>query len=197
MKMIVGLGNPGSQYDGSRHNIGFEVVDRLADRWQIGMTREKFHAWFGEGVIKEHKVVMLKPTTFMNRSGQAVLAAGRFYKLDWPDFIVIVDDMDLPLGKLRMRAGGSGGGHKGLGDIIGRLGGETFTRLRVGIGSGGANAVSHVLGRVRDDEQPVIESAVERAADAVEYWIEFDTQSAMNVFNAATDNESTEKSEES
>ena len=122
MKLIVGLGNPGAKYAGTRHNAGFEVVDTLASRWQISLASEKFNAWFGKGVIHGEPVGLLKPTTFMNRSGRAVVAAGRFYKLGLEDLLVVSDDLALAVGRLRIRAGGSAGSHKGLQDVIDRMG---------------------------------------------------------------------------
>ena len=133
MKLIVGLGNPGTKYLGTRHNLGFAVVDALAKRWAIEMAREKFHAFFGDGAVRNQRVALLKPTTFMNRSGQAVSAAGRFYQAEREDLLVVSDDLALPLGRIRVRGGGSAGSHNGLQDIIDRVGFSDFARLRVGI----------------------------------------------------------------
>lgn len=183
MKLVVGLGNPGSQYRDTRHNLGFMVVDRLADRHGIDLSQEKFHAWIGLGSVGGDKVALAKPTTFVNRSGQAVQAIGRFYKLELGDLLVVTDDMALPLGKIRFRPAGSAGGHNGLADVAQRLGTEDFGRLRVGIGSANYNAVDHVLGRFEDEELPDVKKVVERAADAVTCWIENDIAVAMNAFN--------------
>jgi PTH1 family peptidyl-tRNA hydrolase len=184
VKLIVGLGNPGKEYERTRHNVGFRVIERVAERWRIDMLTEKFHAWFGGGWIGEEKVVLLRPTTFMNRSGQAVMAAGRFYRLTEADLLVIYDDVALDVGRLRIRKQGSAGGHNGLSDIIRRMGTDGFCRLRVGIGNApGAVRTSHVLGRFSADEEAVVESALSRAADAVETWVRQGADATMNAYN--------------
>ncbi len=184
VKLIVGLGNPGTRYAATRHNLGFRVVDELAGRHVIDIGQEKFHGGFGSGSIGNQRVVLLKPTTFMNRSGQAVHAAGAFYRLELNELLVISDDMALPLGKLRLRPGGSAGGQKGLGDIINRLGSDAFARLRIGIDPPVGDPVDYVLTRFSPDEQPAIEQAVKRAADAVECWVANGIDAAMNQYNA-------------
>lgn len=186
MKMIVGLGNPGPDYAGTRHNVGFDVVDRLAARWGVSLSTEKFHAWFGKGNIRGEAVVLLKPTTFMNRSGQAVLAAGRFYKLELEALLVVNDDLALPPGRLRMRAGGSAGGHNGLQDIVNRLGSDAWCRLRIGIGEPVGNASTHVLGRFREEDEEIMALATERGADAAECWVKNGPESTMTRYNADT-----------
>lgn len=183
MKLIVGLGNPGSRYAGTRHNVGFDVVDDLARRWSIGMGAEKFHAWFGLGEFHGERVGLMKPTTYMNRSGQAVVAAGQFYKLELSDFMVVVDDHALPLGRLRIRKSGSSGGHNGLEDIITRVGSDAWCRLRVGIDAPVGDMKNYVLSGYDDAEKPVIAAAVKRAADAVECWVVEGIDQAMNKFN--------------
>ncbi len=183
MKLIVGLGNPGSKYVGTRHNAGFDVVDGLAARFGIGMRTEKFHGSFGAGEIRGERVVLLEPTTFMNRSGRAVVAAGRFYKLELTDMLVIVDDRALPLGRIRIRANGSAGGHNGLQDIIDRLGSEQWCRLRIGIGEALGDPSAFVLSRFDEAEKIVMQMARERAADAVECWVVDGTDLAMTRFN--------------
>lgn len=183
MKLIVGLGNPGPGYEGTRHNVGFEVVDVLARRWGMAMYAEKFHGWFEVGRFGADRIALLKPTTFMNRSGGSVLAAGRFYKLELEDLLVISDDHALPLGRLRMRASGSAGGHNGLSNVIDRLGSDEWSRLRIGIGEPLGDASAFVTGRFHSDEQAVIEPAIERAADAVECWIENGPDLTMTRFN--------------
>jgi len=184
VKLIVGLGNPGKEYELTRHNVGFRVVDLLARRWRIEMRTEKFHAWFGRGMIREDQAVLLKPTTFMNRSGRAVLAAVRFYQLEAPDLVTILDDVALELGRLRMRRQGSAGGHNGLTDVITRLGSSAFCRLRVGIGGPVGDPTQYVLSRFGPDEEEQVEEALARAADAIECWVAEGPQSAMNAFNA-------------
>lgn len=184
MKLIVGLGNPGKEYANTRHNVGFRVVDLLGRRWNIEMLSEKFHAWFGSGNAGGERVVMLKPTTFMNRSGQAVMAAGKFYQLELADLLVVCDDVALEPGRLRIRKQGSAGGHNGLADIIQRLGNDAWCRLRIGIGDApGAVRSSHVLGRFEADEVEMMDRAVCRAADAVETWLREGADAAMNRFN--------------
>ena len=181
--MIVGLGNPGPKYAGTRHNVGFDVVDQLAARWRVDFSVEKFHAWFGSADVFGERVVLLKPTTWMNRSGQSVLAAGRFYKLDLADMIVIADDLALPLGRLRMRRDGSSGGHNGLGDVMERIGSDAWCRLRVGIGEPLGDPATYGLRPFGDKETPVIEAAVKSAADAIECWIREGPSEAMNQYN--------------
>ena len=183
MKVIVGLGNPGTQYEHTRHNVGFRVIDLLAQRYQISMQTEKFHAWFGTGMIGSEKVALLKPTTFMNRSGQAVLAAVKFYRLESDELIVVYDDVALDLGRLRIRKQGSAGGHNGLGDTITRLGSDAFCRLRVGIGKPIGSQTQYVLGRFAPDEQETIDKAIIRAADAVCTWVNNGVDESMNRFN--------------
>lgn len=183
MKLIVGLGNPGPKYAGTRHNVGFDVIDELAARWQIGMGAEKFHGWFGLGEFRGERVGLLKPTTYMNRSGQAVLAAGQFYKLELADLMVVVDDLALPVGKMRIRKSGSSGGHNGLEDIVARLGSDTWCRLRLGIGEKIGDQKLFVLTPFDEPERPLIKAVIKRAADAVECWVDQGPDAAMNQFN--------------
>lgn len=183
MKLIVGLGNPGANYVGTRHNVGFDVVDVLADRWRINLASERFHAWFGVGECGQEKVALAKPSTFMNRSGQSVAAAGRFYKLEFVSLLVILDDLALPVGRIRLRATGSAGSHNGLQDIIDRSGTLDFPRLRIGIGSAIGVPSHYVLGRFDDDEKPVMSQTRIRAADCVECWVRHGIESAMTRFN--------------
>ena len=183
MKLIVGLGNPGREYAGTRHNVGYDVIDVLASRWNISLATEKFHGWFGDGEIRGKRAVLLKPLTFMNRSGRAVLAAGRFYKLDPQDLLVISDDMALPLGRLRMRARGSGGGHNGLEDIVDRLGTNEWCRLRIGIGEPIGVPTAYVLSRFTEQEKPLVQRSREHSADAVECWLVDGVDLAMIRFN--------------
>ena len=184
MKLIVGLGNPGQKYAGTRHNVGFDVVDVLAARWQIGFDVEKFHAHFAMGEVVAERVILLKPTTLMNRSGRAVLAAGRFYKLELQDLLVVADDMALPLGRLRMRSGGSAGSHKGLQSVIDRMGTPQWCRLRVGLGDPLGDPASWVLGKFGPEDEAVMEQARQRGADAVQCWIRHGVEQTMNRFNS-------------
>jgi len=183
VKLIVGLGNPGVRYEHTRHNVGFDVVDLLATRWQVRVATEKFHGWFGKGEIAGASAVLLKPTTLMNRSGRAVVAAGRFYKLELADLMVVVDDLALPVGRVRVRMGGSSGGHNGLQDIIDRAGSDAWCRTRIGIGAPVGGPVRYVLGRFDPQEEEVMGPTRERGADAVECWVTHGVHETMNRFN--------------
>lgn len=186
MKLVVGLGNPGKKYDGTRHNVGFDVLACLAQRFDVGRPKAKFNAEVAEVVIKSEKTVLLSPLTFMNLSGQSVRAAVDFYKLPLTDLLVICDDINLDVARLRFKPGGSAGGQNGLKDIIQRLGTRDFSRLRVGVGRppAGWDTADFVLGKFLKEDQPTIEIGVQRAADAVEVWVNQGTQTAMNQFNA-------------
>lgn len=184
MKLIVGLGNPGGKYEHTRHNVGFRTVDELSRRWQIEVTRRRFSGLCGSGSIGGHRVLLLKPTTFMNLSGRSVREALTFHKLSRGDLLVVLDDMALPLGRLRLKPGGSAGGHNGLISVIEQTGGEDFARLRIGIESvEGSRMVDHVLGEFTAAERPRVEQAIARAADAVECWLTEGIDSAMNRYN--------------
>lgn len=183
MKLVVGLGNPGSRYRNTRHNLGFMVVDAFARRYDIDTGRERFQSWIGSGEVDDQRVVLAKPTTFMNRSGQAVVAMVRFYKLEPADLLVVTDDLALPLGKLRIRPQGSAGGHNGLDDIVNRLGTEGFARLRIGIDSPTWNAAEHVLGAFDEGDLATIAQAETRAVDAAICWITDGVVTAMNRYN--------------
>jgi PTH1 family peptidyl-tRNA hydrolase len=184
MKLIVGLGNPGAQYAGTRHNVGFEVMEILAKRHGITINKRNFQAVYGEGTIGAEKALIVRPMTYMNLSGDAVIAMLRFYKMEASDVMVVLDDVALPVGKLRLRFKGSAGGHNGLDHIIKRLGTEEFARIRVGIGAAGAGQmVGHVLNRFRKEELPLMEEAYERAADAIECALKEGFDIAMNRFN--------------
>ncbi len=186
MKLVVGLGNPGQKYKGTRHNIGFDVLAALARRYDVGRPKSKFNAEVAETSIRNEKTVLLSPLTYMNLSGQSVRAAVDFYKLELVDLLVVCDDLALDSARLRIRPAGSAGGQKGLKDIIHRLGSQDFARLRIGIGKPAPewDPADYVLGRFTDDEKPDISNAVEKASDAVETWISDGIQSAMNRFNA-------------
>ncbi len=185
MKMVVGLGNPGRKYDGTRHNAGFAVVREVARRHAAGQPRTNFQAEMIEADLRGEKALLLLPQTFMNLSGNSVGAARDFYKLEIEDLLIVADDFNLPLGKLRIRAGGSAGGQKGLADVIRRLGTEQVPRLRVGVGPVPAewDGVDFVLGRFTKAELPEIEIAIQRAADAAVDWAAEGLQTCMNRFN--------------
>lgn len=186
MKMIVGLGNPGRKYKGTRHNVGFDVLACLAERYDIGRPKAKFNAEVAETSIKNQKTILLSPLTFMNLSGQSVRAAVDFYKLPLTDLLVICDDINLDVARLRIRPSGSAGGQNGLKDIINRLGSQTFGRLRIGVGRPPPNwdVADFVLGKFFDEDQAAVDQTVVRAANAAEIWVESGIQSAMNQFNA-------------
>ena len=182
--MVVGLGNPGQEYIDSRHNTGFKVLDLLAKELAIDIKRRKFGARLGSGEFSDKKLILLKPWQLMNRSGQAVAKAIAFYKAPLSELFVVLDDMALEPGRIRIRAKGSAGGHNGLVDIIDKLGTDQFARLRVGIGqSDYPDSVDYVLARPSKAQQQLLDKAIERAKDAVLYWIEFGIASAMNKFN--------------
>lgn len=184
MKLIVGLGNPGKEYAGTRHNVGFDVVDGLARRFGASVEQKKFGSLFGEILLDECKVLLLKPQTYMNLSGQAVATAAGFYKLPAGDLMVVADDMALRPGLIRIRPGGSSGGHNGLRDIISRLGTEQFARLRVGIGASEyPDTRDYVLGRPGQKDGELIASAIARSQEALLCWIRDGLAAAMNRFN--------------
>ena len=188
MKLVAGLGNPGGDYADTRHNIGFRVMDVLAEALNIEVRKRKFGARFGAGEFAHKKLIVLKPWQFMNRSGQAVATAAGFYKLNVEDVLVVTDDMDLEPGRIRIRAKGSAGGHNGLADIIEKLGTHEFARCRIGIGRNReGDAVDFVLNKPADDERPLLDAAVERARDAVLCWIEHGIETAMNQYNRISD----------
>jgi PTH1 family peptidyl-tRNA hydrolase len=183
-KVVVGLGNPGSKYENTRHNIGWMVLDRLADRHgAAGSVKTRDAAATARGRIGDDELILVKPMTYMNRSGEAMRKAMARERAPMRDVLVVVDDMDLPFGKLRMKAKGSAGGHNGLRSIIGELGTESFARLRVGIGKSKGGAVSHVLGDFAHAEQQHLDLILEAAADAVELWTEQGPDVVANRWN--------------
>jgi PTH1 family peptidyl-tRNA hydrolase len=184
MKLIVGLGNPGKEYADTRHNIGFRVIDAISSALTTDIKKRKFGARFGEVEFEGKKLILLKPWTYMNRSGQAVAAAVGFYKVPLQELLVVTDDMALESGVIRMRPRGSAGGHNGLKSIIAALGSEDFCRLRCGIGSAGAgDAYDYVLSNIPSEQRAVIDIAVERARDAAFCWIRVGIDAAMNEYN--------------
>ncbi|MCL6501520.1 MAG: aminoacyl-tRNA hydrolase [Pirellulales bacterium] len=186
MKLVVGLGNPGRKYEATRHNVGFAVVGLLARRCGAGPPRAAFRGEVAEVRLDGERVLLLCPHTYMNRSGLSVLAARDYYKLENQDLLVVCDDFNLPLGRLRARARGSAGGQRGLADIIRVLGTEEFCRLRVGIGQppAGWDPAAYVLSHFSEEERVEIDAAVERAADAVEVWVTRGIDECMNRFNS-------------
>ena len=186
-ELIVGLGNPEPKYDKTRHNIGFDAVDELAKIWQLDLKENKrFQGLFAEGVAPGGKKIrLLKPLTYMNRSGQSVRAVTDWYKLNPQSVLIIYDDMDLPVGRLRIRFTGSAGGHNGMKSIISHLGSKDFPRLRIGIGKsdGGKQTVSHVLGKFAPAEQKVIEEVLYVSVKAIELSLKKGIEQSMNRYN--------------
>ncbi len=185
MHVIVGLGNPGKKYAGTRHNAGFEVLDHFAKRHGIKINKIKFKGLFGEGTLKGEKVLLLKPQTFMNLSGRSVREIFEFYKVEIDRLIVVYDDIDTPLGKIRIRKKGSSGSHNGMKDIIYNIQTDQFPRIRVGIGSSGKKKlVGHVLGAFKENEIESIQKTVSWASEALETIVSEDIDKAMNKYNA-------------
>jgi len=188
MKLIVGLGNPGPRYAATRHNVGWRVAEELAARVGAASWREKCEAAVAEGRSRGGKVVLARPMTYMNESGRSVRQLVDFWKIEREDVLMVVDDMAIDLGRLRLRAEGSDGGHNGLASIIAHLGHDCFARLRVGIGPAPARTEDHaafVLAEFRPEERPVVADTVRRAADAAECWMTEGLVQAMNRFNPA------------
>ena len=186
MKMVVGLGNPGQKYSGTRHNVGFEVIGELARRYDVGRPKSKFNGEVVETIIQNEKTILVCPLTFMNLSGQCVRGFFDFYKLEVENLLVVCDDFNLALGRIRLRPSGSAGGQNGLDDIINKLGSRAIGRLRLGIGNPPPNweVANYVLGKFEALDRAEMDLAVVRSADAVESWVSQGMQNAMNRFNA-------------
>lgn len=191
MRLVFGLGNPGQKYAGTRHNVGFDVLSELGDRFHAGKTQSKFQADYQEIVIGAEKVLLIAPLTYMNRSGESVWQFVKFYQPDAEEIVVLCDDMNLPLGRIRWKQQGSAGGQNGLKSIIQSLGHEEIPRLRMGIGRppGRMDATSWVLGRFRDDEREDARLMTVRAADSLELWVKEGVEMTMNHFNRNADKE--------
>ena len=188
MWLVVGLGNPGAQYEGTRHNVGFEVVELLARRHNIAVQKRGFQAVYGDGSIGGERVILARPMTFMNLSGEALAAIARYYKVEPHHIIIILDEVALQPGQLRLRFQGSAGGHNGLANIIQLMGTPEIPRIRIGVGAARpGRLIGHVLSRFPQDELPLIEEATIRAADAVEVAIKEGFEMAMNRFNVRTE----------
>lgn len=185
MKMVVGLGNPERKYNGTRHNVGFEVIGELASRYDVGRPKTKFNGEFAETIIHNEKTVLVSPLTYMNLSGQCVRAAVDFYKLELDDLLIVCDDLSLDVARIRIRKSGSAGGQKGLLDINQRLGTQAVPRMRVGIGKPPPewDVSNFVLGKFNEEDRVAMDKGVRLAADAVEVWIQSGLQMAMNKFN--------------
>jgi PTH1 family peptidyl-tRNA hydrolase len=186
MKVVVGLGNPGLKYVGTRHNVGYDVLARLAHEYGAESVRTRFEAEMTEITVATERLLLVAPQTFMNLSGRCVRQVVDFYKMALPDLLLVCDDLNLDVGRLRLRASGSAGGQKGLQNAIDHLGTQQFARLRIGIGRppGRMDATVYVLQKPRPDERDSLELAVVRAADAVVLWAQRGIEAAMNVINA-------------
>jgi peptidyl-tRNA hydrolase, PTH1 family len=189
MKLIVGLGNPGPEYANTRHNAGFMLVDSLARRFTVGdpgSARTRFHSHVLDGTILGEKVLLLKPQTYMNRSGLAVGEAMQFYKIPQEDILVLVDDIYLPCGKIRLRPDGGAGGHNGLRDIERVVSGPVYPRMRIGVDAPGLQKqVDYVLGRFTDEQLPKLDDAMHLGCDAIVCWLKNGLPKAMSLFNSA------------
>lgn len=194
MYIIVGLGNPGKQYENTRHNMGFMVVDLLAEKYNIDVNKIKFKALVGEGRIAGQKVLLVKPQTYMNLSGEAVRQAMDFYKIEPEELIVIYDDIDIPTGTFRIRKKGSPGTHNGMRNIFQHIQTNDFPRIRVGIGSGKKeNLIGYVTGGISKSEKELLEDALTKSADAAACIIEKGIDKAMNEYNVRPKKEKQEK----
>jgi peptidyl-tRNA hydrolase, PTH1 family len=184
IKLIVGLGNPGTRYARSRHNVGFMIVERVAHAHDLRFARKRFNAEIAEGDIAGTRVMVAKPQTYMNSSGEAVGKLFAFYKIAPADLLVVYDDLDLPLGKMRLRPQGSAGGHHGMESIIARIGTSDFARLRVGIGRPNPDDdIDHVLGAFNHTERAAMDETFACAIEAIEMWVRDGISKAMNEFN--------------
>jgi len=187
IKMIVGLGNPGPRYARNRHNIGFQIVDALAQKHGLGLDKRQFKALISLGRIVDQRVLLVKPQTYMNLSGEAVQPLVSYYKIALSDLMVVFDDMDLPLGAIRLRPFGGAGGHNGMKSIIARLGSNRFPRLRVGIDRppGRMDPAAYVLQDFSSEEEAIMAQARDRAVRALETWLTEGIDAAMNAFNTS------------
>jgi peptidyl-tRNA hydrolase, PTH1 family len=189
-RLIIGLGNCEAKYDKTRHNIGFEALDALAQTWQLSFTENsRFQGLFTEGMVKgNQKVYLLKPLTYMNRSGQSVRAVSDWYKLSLASILVIYDDMDLPVGRIRIRLGGSAGGHNGIKSVISYLSSQHFPRLRIGIGEShpSKETISHVLGKFTLDEKNIMEKVLPLVVNALDLSLKEGIEKAMSLYNNCT-----------
>lgn len=185
MKLIIGLGNPGKEYEETRHNVGFKALDAIAIKFNINITDKKFRAFCGSGIISGEKVLLIKPQTYMNLSGESVRKAMDFFKLSNEDIVIIYDDISLAPGQLRIRKKGSAGGHNGIKSIISHVGSEEFLRIKVGVGDkpAGRDLADYVLGKISGNEQGLMKDAYSDIVDAIELILNSDIDVAMNRFN--------------
>lgn len=187
MRIIVGLGNPGKQYEATRHNIGFYVIDELAKRFNIPMTQSKFNGMYGIAQVGTEKVMLLKPLTYMNLSGECIIPMMDYFDVEDNQIVVIYDDLDLQVGKLRLRQKGSAGGHNGIKSIIQHLGTQEFNRIRIGIDrpKNGMKVSDYVLSKFSEDEKPDMMEAINKSASACEDWLSKKFLDVMNTYNGA------------
>jgi len=185
VRLVVGLGNPGDTYKRTRHNVGFMVLDQIAEDFSIALVKQKFDTVFGRGSVDGVEVVLAKPMAFMNRSGPQVQKIARYYRILSEDMLVVHDDIDLALGSIKIKEKGGDGGHKGVRSIIGAFGGGGFTRLRIGVGrpEAGISAADHVLCRFKSDENEVLDQIINAARDAVVTILCKGAEEGMNRFN--------------
>ena len=199
MKIIAGLGNPTDQYKGTRHNVGFMAIDRIAEENHIAINQHKFKAMVGLGFIGGERVLLVKPLTYMNLSGESIRPAVDFYKVDMVDILVIYDDISLDPGMVRIRKKGSAGGHNGMKSIIKHLGGDTFPRIRVGIGGErhpGMDLADYVLGHFSKEEQELLDTALDNVTKAAELIVQGDIAEAMNKYSVGKKKRKKEKEAE-
>lgn len=183
MYLVVGLGNPGDEYKNTRHNIGFEAIDIMAEMYNTSIERVKFKGVYGETRIANEKVILLKPTTYMNLSGESVVQFANYYNIPNENIIILYDDISLEVGKMRIREKGSAGGHNGIKSLISCLSTEVFPRVKIGVGKPEHDLVSHVLGKFKDEDMQKLKKVLEASTKAVENIIKEDAKSAMNNFN--------------
>ena len=183
MKLIVGLGNPGKKYEHTRHNMGFDAVDLFADLAKIDIDKEAFKGLVGRGKVFDEDIYILKPQTFMNLSGESVREIVNYFKIDIEDIVVVYDDMALPVGKIRLRASGSSGGHKGMQNIIEHLGSEDIKRIRIGIGEPIYDTIDYVLSKPLKDEMPLVNESIEEASNALKDILKTNFDKAMSLHN--------------
>lgn len=185
MRLIVGLGNLGKLYERTRHNIGFDVIDEISGRFNIPLNQAKFKGVYGSGLVQGEKVILLKPLTYMNLSGESIRPLMDYYNISLEELLIIYDDLDLPTGKIRLREKGSAGGHNGIKSTIAHVGAQEFKRIRVGISrpQNGMAVADYVLGKFSSDEQPKMEAAAAKAAEACEMWLTEPFLKVMNTFN--------------
>ena len=195
MYIIAGLGNPGTQYAGTRHNAGFSCIDELADKYNISVDTARHKGLIGKGIVEGEKVLLVKPMTYMNNSGECIREVMDYYKADIDDLIVIFDDISLEPGRLRLRPKGSAGGHNGIKNIISHMGTDGFARVKVGIGEkpNGWDLADYVLAKFNKDEEPLIEAGIDKAAEAAEMMLDGKMRDAMNKFNKKVKEEKPEK----